>query len=151
MKWWKNAMRAMEKPEENKKLKNWQSKYENAKSKYQDELDHMEDQKKYYLGDRHVKVNPNKSTGYANKVSINVRNIVYELIESQIDSSIPMPKVTPIHEEDSEQANIIESFLKNEMKLLNFNVLNDLQERLTPMLGGDFVLVEWNNQKGYYG
>ena len=150
MKWWKNAMRAIEKPEENKKLKNWQSKYENAKSKYQDELDHMEDQKKYYLGDRHVKVNPNKSTGYANKVSINVRNIVYELIESQIDSSIPMPKVTPIHEEDSEQANIIESFLKNEMKLLNFNVLNDLQERLTPMLGGDFVLVEWNNHKGYH-
>ena len=95
-------------------------------------------------------MNPNKSTGYANKVSINVRNIVYELIESQIDSSIPMPKVTPIHEEDREQANIIESFLKNEMKLLNFNVLNDLQERLTPMLGGDFVLVEWNNQKGYH-
>lgn len=150
MKWWKNAMRAMEKPEENKKLKKWQSKYENAKTKYQDELDNMEIQKKYYLGDRHVKVNPNKSTGYANKVSINVRNIVYELIESQIDSSIPMPKVTPIHEEDREQANIIESFLKNEMKLLNFNVLNDLQERLTPMLGGDFVLVEWNNQKGYH-
>ena len=150
MKWWKNAMRAMEKPEENKKLKKWQSKYENAKTKYQDELDNMEIQKKYYLGDRHVKVNPNKSTGYANKLSINVRNIVYELIESQIDSSIPMPKVTPIHEEDREQANIIESFLKNEMKLLNFNVLNDLQERLTPMLGGDFVLVEWNNQKGYH-
>ena len=150
MKWWKNAMRAKEKPEENKKLKKWQSKYENAKTKYQDELDNMEIQKKYYLGDRHVKVNPNKSTGYANKLSINVRNIVYELIESQIDSSIPMPKVTPIHEEDREQANIIESFLKNEMKLLNFNVLNDLQERLTPMLGGDFVLVEWNNQKGYH-
>ena len=150
MKWWKNAMRAMEKPEENKKLKKWQSKYENAKTKYQDELDNMEIQKKYYLGDRHVKVNPNKSTGYANKVSINVRNIVYELIESQSDPSIPMPKVTPIHEEDREQANIIESFLKNEMKLLNFNVLNDLQERLTPMLGGDFVLVEWNNQKGYH-
>ena len=150
MKWWKNAMRAMEKPEENKKLKKWQSKYENAKTKYQDELDNMEIQKKYYLGDRHVKVNPNKSTGYANKLSINVRNIVYELIESQIDSSIPMPKVTPIHEEDSEQANIIESFLKNEMKLLNFNVLNDLQERLTPMLGGDFILVEWNNKKGYH-
>ena len=33
MKWWKNAMRAMEKPEENKKLKKWQSKYENAKTK----------------------------------------------------------------------------------------------------------------------
>ena len=150
MKWWKKAMRAMEKPEENKKLKKWQGKFENAKSKYQDELDRMEMQKKYYIGDRHVKGNPNKTSGYASKMSINVRNIVYELIESQIDSSIPMPKVTAIHEEDKDKAKIIEDFIKNEMKSLNFNILNDLQERLTPMLGGDFLLVEWNNQKGYH-
>ena len=150
MKWWKKAMRAMEKPEENKKLKKWQGKFENSKSKYQDELDRMEMQKKYYIGDRHVKGNPNKTIGYASKMSINVRNIVYELIESQIDSSIPMPKVTAIHEEDKDKAKIIEDFIKNEMKSLNFNILNDLQERLTPMLGGDFLLVEWNNQKGYH-
>ena len=150
MKWWKKAMRAMEKPEENKKLKKWQGKFENAKTKYQDELDRMEMQKKYYIGDRHVKGNPNKTSGYASKLSINVRNIVYELIESQIDSSIPMPKVTAIHEEDKDKAKIIEDFIKNEMKSLNFNILNDLQERLTPMLGGDFLLVEWNNQKGYH-
>ena len=150
MKWWKKAMRAMEKPEENKKLKKWQGKFENSKSKYQDELDRMEIQKKYYIGDRHVKGNPNKTSGYASKMSINVRNIVYELIESQIDSSIPMPKVTAIHEEDKDKAKIIEDFIKNEMKSLNFNILNDLQERLTPMLGGDFILVEWNNQKGYH-
>ena len=150
MKWWKKAMRAMEKPEENKKLKKWQGKFENAKSKYQDELDRMEIQKKYYIGDRHVKGNPNKTSGYASKMSINVRNIAYELIESQIDSSIPMPKVTAIHEEDKDKAKIIEDFIKNEMKSLNFNILNDLQERLTPMLGGDFLLVEWNNQKGYH-
>ena len=150
MKWWKKAMRAMEKPEENKKLKKWQGKFENSKSKYQDELDRMEMQKKYYIGDRHVKGNPNKTSGYASKMSINVRNIAYELIESQIDPSIPMPKVTAIHEEDKDKAKIIEDFIKNEMKSLNFNILNDLQERLTPMLGGDFLLVEWNNQKGYH-
>ena len=150
MKWWKKAMRAMEKPEENKKLKKWQGKFENSKSKYQDELDRMEIQKKYYIGDRHVKGNPNKTSGYASKMSINVRNIAYELIESQIDPSIPMPKVTAIHEEDKDKAKIIEDFIKNEMKSLNFNILNDLQERLTPMLGGDFILVEWNNQKGYH-
>ena len=97
MRWWKRAKRMVTKPEENKKLKNWQSKYENAKSKYQDELKQMEEQKQYYIGDRYVKGNPNKTNGYAAKQSINVRNIVYELIESQIDSSIPMPKVTPIH------------------------------------------------------
>lgn len=150
MRWWKRAKRMVTKPEDNKKLKNWQSKYENAKSKYQDELKQMEEQKQYYIGDRHVKGNPNKTNGYAAKQSINVRNIVYELIESQIDSSIPMPKVTPIHKEDVRQARIIENYLKNEIKLLHFKVLNDSQERLTPMLGGNFMLIEWDTTKGYH-
>lgn len=150
MKWWKRVKRMVTKPEENKKLKNWQSRYENAKSKYQNELNAMEEQKNYYIGDRHVKGNPNKTSGYATKQSINVRNIVYELIESQIDSSIPMPKVTPIHQDDVEQAKIIENYLKNEMRLLHFKVKNDLQERLTPMLGGTFMQIEWDSTKGYH-
>ena len=53
MKWWKKAMRAMEKTEENKKLKNWQGKFDNSKSKYKNELDRMEIKKKYSIGDRH--------------------------------------------------------------------------------------------------
>ena len=150
MRWWKRAKRMVTKPEENKKLKHWQSRFENAKAKYQEELSQMDEQKRYYIGDRHVKGNPNKTSGYASKQAINVRNIVYELIESQIDSSIPMPKVTPIHKEDVGQARIIENYLKNEMKLLHFKVLNDLQERLTPMLGGNFMLIEWDTTKGYH-
>lgn len=150
MKWWKRAMRAVMKPEENSKLKMWQKKYEDAKQKYGNEISEMDTYEKYYMGDRRVKGNPNKTNSFAGKKSINVRNIVYELIESQIDSSIPMPKVTPIHAEDLEQAQIIESFLKNEIKILKLSNLNDLQERITPMMGGGFMLVEWDNTKGYH-
>lgn len=150
MKWWKKLMNTVKKPEENAKLKKWQRRYDDAKQKYGAELSKMELYEEYYLGDRRVKANPNKTDGYAKKKSINVRNIVYELIESQIDSSVPMPKVTALHPEDKEQARIIESFLKNEVKTLKLSVLNDLQERITPMIGGGFMLVEWDNNKGYH-
>lgn len=150
MKWWKKLMKTITKPEENEKLKKWQRRYEDAKQKYGSELSKMELFEEYYLGDRRVKANPNKNDGYAKKKSINVRNIVYELIESQIDSSVPMPKVTPVHAEDAGQAKIIESFLKNEVKTLKLSVLNDVMERITPMIGGGFMLVEWDNTKGYH-
>ena len=137
-------------PKKSKKLNHWKRKYEEAKSRYSDELAKMREYENLYNGDRAVNINPNNGTGKAKKVSINVRNIVYELIESQVDSSIPMPKVTPIHEEDGELAKIIEIALQNEIRRLHFNVLNDKSERTVPIQGGDFIHVEWDNNKGYH-
>lgn len=143
-------MEKIKRPEENKTLKKWQGKYEEAKSKYSTALEEMETNEKYYEGDRFVRGNPNKTYGKAQKQAINVRNICYELIESQVDTSIPMPKVTAVHEEDSEQAKKIEQFLENEVRILGFKSMNDLQERIVPTQGGDFFLVEWDNTKGYH-
>ena len=137
-------------PKKSKKLNHWKRKYEEAKSRYSDELAKMREYENLYNGDRAVNRNPNEGFGKAKKVSINVRNIVYELIESQVDSSIPMPKVTPIHEEDGELAKIIEIALQNEIRRLHFNVLNDKSERTVPIQGGDFIHVEWDNNKGYH-
>lgn len=137
-------------PKKSKKLNRWKRKYEDAKSRYSNDLAKMREYENLYNGDRAVNINPNNGTGKAKKVSINVRNIVYELIESQVDSSIPMPKVTPIHEEDGELAKIIEIALQNEIRRLHFNVLNDKSERTVPIQGGDFVHVEWDNSKGYH-
>ena len=141
---------AITNPKQNKKLIEWQRKYNDAKTKYGDELALMKEYENLYNGDRSVNVNPNKGFGKASKVSINVRNIVYELIESQVDSSIPMPKVTPIHQEDEELARVIEVALQNEIRLLHFNVLNDKSERTVPIQGGDFFHVEWDNTKGFH-
>ena len=135
-------------PEKNKKLHDWQSKYETAKTKYADELSNMTTYENYYEGDK--KIATLSGTGYAAKGAINVRNIVYELIESQVDVSVPRPKVTAVHEEDAEQAKKIEQFLENETRMLGFSALNDLQERIVPIQGGDFFLVEWDNTKGYH-
>ena len=148
MNWFKKTMEKLIDPEKNKKLLDWQSKYETAKTKYADARSNMSTYENYYEGDK--KISNISGTGYAAKGAINVRNIVYELIESQVDVSVPMPKVTAIHEEDAEQAKKIEQFLENETRLLGFSALNDLQERIVPIQGGDFFLVEWDNTKGYH-
>ena len=149
MKWWKKMAEKIKNPEANKRLMEWQEKYEQAKSKYSASLNQMQSYESYYNGGREVSGNPNKDES-SRKLAINVRNIVYELTESQVDCSIPMPKVTPIHAEDLPQAKVIEEFLKNEIKLLHLVEINDLQERTTPIQGGSFSLVEWDNSKGLH-
>lgn len=136
-------------PKKSQKLENWKRKYESAEMAYSDNLKRMTAYEDLYNGSRNVNGNPNKGNN-ATKVSINVRNITYELIETQVDSSIPMPKVTPIHEEDTELAKIIEQALINEIRLLKFNEINDKQERTVPIQGGDFLHVEWDNTKGFH-
>lgn len=150
MKWWKKMTNNILRPERSKKLMTWQERYETAKTEFEDELAMMKTRTEYYEGDRRVKRNPNKGDGYAEKKSINVRNIAFELTESQVDSAIPSPKVTAVHEEDRQLAENIERFLMSEAKNLHLLVMNDEQERTTPIQGSCFTLVEWDNSKGYH-
>ena len=136
-------------PRETAKLNTWKQRYQKARSAYSDKLDEMTKFDAYYNGTRQVEGNPNTGNP-AKKLANNVRNIVYELVESQIDSSIPMPKVTPIHQEDKELAQMIEHALVNSIKMLKMPVLNDVQERTVPIQGGDFFHVEWDPHKSLH-
>ena len=97
MRFWRKAMEKMINPKERRKLDKWKRRYDEAKLAYSEDLNAMKTCTRMYDGDRAVNGNPNKSKS-PTKVSINVRNITYELIESQVDSSIPMPKVIPLCE-----------------------------------------------------
>ena len=134
---------------EDKKRDKWRGKLENARIAYSSVLKEVQDNQKIYDGTREVSSNPNKNYG-AKDVAINVRNIAYELIESQVDSSIPMPKVTAIHEGDEDLARSIEKALVNKVKMLKLSILNDQMERVVPVQGGDFFLVEWDNNLGFH-
>lgn len=147
MKWWKKMAKNITNPEEMTTLKKWQKRYDDAKQKYEPQLTAMGRKEGYYNGTRIVY---NKDNLETSKKASYVRNVSYELTESQVDSSIPMPKVTPIHEEDKEQAHTIEKYLINQINLLDLKGLNDLQERTTPIQGGSFSLVEWDNTKGLH-
>jgi len=135
-------------PEEKKRDK-WRGKLENARIAYSSTLKEINKNQGIYEGTREVNGNPNTNIA-AKDLAINVRNIAYELIESQVDSSIPMPKVTALHEGDEHLARSIERALVNKMKLLRLSILNDLMERTVPVQGGDFFLVEWDNTMGFH-
>lgn len=145
MKWWEKMKRSVAEPEVNKRLKDWKTKYENAKLKYGPVLEDMRLYDKYYNGD-HAIYRANGEE--ARKKAKSVWNISYELIESQVSSSIPMPKVTPVHEEDMRLARKIEQYLIQEVTKLDLKGTNDLAERTTPIQGSSFMLVEWDANKG---
>ena len=132
----------------NKKLDEWKTKYNKSKDAYADQIDRMRNQDRLYNGDAFTRRSKNKGGGDSSKKSENVRNIIYELLETEVDSSIPMPKVTAKHEEDREQAKIIEKMLENEIRTLRFPEINDVSERTTIVQGGDWYHVEWDSRKG---
>lgn len=150
MKWWNKMTKTITEPKKTKELMKWQQRYETAKTKYGEELSQMKIRNGYYEGTRDTKVNANIGDGFSPKKASNVRNMTYELIESQVDASVPSPKVIPVHEEDKEIATMIEQFLASEMKRLLAEEINDVQERTTYVQGSSFTLVGWDNAKGYH-
>lgn len=76
-----------------------------------------------------------------------VRNLCAELIEAEVDSGIPQPKVTARHKEDEPKAKLIEDMLRGELDRLRFEEMNDIAERTVPIQGGGIWLVEWDSTK----
>lgn len=74
-------------------------------------------------------------------------NFTRELIEAQIDSNLPPPLVTPKKPtpRNRELADVITSMIRNELDRLPFEEMNDLDERVTRVMGGNAFMVEWDN------
>lgn len=134
---------------ESSKLKEWKGRFETAKALYGDTRSTLKELQGYYDGTRTMRSDPNTGAEVS-KVATNVRNIVYELVESEVDTSIPMPKVRAIHPEDEELAQKIEHLLENKVKMCNLTNLNDLMERNVPILGGDYFHVQWDTSAGLH-
>ncbi len=78
-----------------------------------------------------------------------VRNITYELIESQISSIIPTPNVVPknLTYKTEENAKAITDLLKNLRDELPFEKINDEDERNTYVYGTSLYFAQWNFEK----
>ena len=76
-----------------------------------------------------------------------VRNITYEVIESEINADIPVPKVdTSCYSASREQnARGIERLSSALRSRLPFEELNDRDERYTYIYGGSVFYVEWDS------
>ena len=126
----------------------WQERLEKNLSAYAAEQEKMQRREAQYRGER--KLTPltenDRKYGYQKETS-HVWNITAENIESEIDSSIPMPKVTPMRREDEHLARRIENMLRNELDRLPTEELNDESERITYKQGGCLYLPEWDTSK----
>ncbi len=115
--------------------------YERAKIAYSDTLESFRINMEQYQGSRAI--------DGSNVPAVTVRNITYELIEGQIGSDIPQPKVDPAcySERRARCAKSTERLLSSIRDRLPFEVMNDIDERYTYIYGGSVWYVEWDNSE----
>ncbi len=121
------------------KLEHFSSLYENAKNCYSETLSLYERHMKQYRGDAEI--------DGSREPALTVRNITYEIVESQVSSDIPHPKVDAAcySEKKSRNAKAVERLLLSVRDKLPYEELNDIDERYTYVFGGSVWYVEWDN------
>lgn len=126
------------------KLRLWQERLKSNESAYEGEAAKFDEREALYAGTNELRA---LVPGDRKKKAKHVRNICAELVEAQVDSNIPQPKVTARREGDEARAKLIEDMLRNELDRLPFEMLNDMMERTVPIQGGAAFLVEWDNTR----
>ena len=121
------------------RLEFFRSLYENAKNYYSDTADALDRNMRQYQGSNEI--------DGSNECALTVRNITYEMIESQISSDIPHPKVEAecYSERRNRNAKATEQLLLSIRDKLPFEKMNDTDERYTYVFGGSVWYVEWDN------
>lgn len=132
------------KKKDRKKLELWQGRLERNETAYAGQTDRMDSREALYLGDRSLRplVKEDKTT-----TANHIRNLCAELVECQVDSNIPTPKVTAKRPGDEWKAKRIEDMLRSQLDRLPFEELNDRMERTVPIQGGGLFLLEWDNSQ----
>ena len=129
----------------------WQERYKLSESAYAAEKARM-NRREAIVNGSHDILKPDGTP--APSKATHVRNVAFELIETQVDSNIPQPKVTAIREEDEPLAKMAEDLLRNILDRLPMERINDEAERISPTQGGMALLLEWFNQasgRGWLG
>ena len=120
--------------------------YSDAKERLAGIGEELTKHERQYRGDDRIDGSTERATA--------VRNITYEIVESQVSSDIPQPKVTAAEysEERERLAHAIERLCVSVRDQLPFEEMNDLDERFTYVYGGSVWLVEWEeDEKGRGG
>ena len=134
-------MKIRKKEQDNAKLELWKRRLSDAENQYEVCLAKMDERESLYRGDASYK---SMSRDDKKGKTPHVRNIVAEIIEAEVDSTIPPPKVTAMRKEDEHLAKIIEDMLRCETDRLPTEILNDMMERTVPVQGGAAYLLEWD-------
>ena len=74
-----------------------------------------------------------------------LRKVAYEIVESTIDNSIPMPKMQARYKDDLHLVQVTENYLKYEMERILTRFNNDRSERATYIDGTGWYKVWWDS------
>lgn len=132
-------------------LQIWQERFEKAETEYKPERDRMDHRERRLDGEGVILAPDGKA---AKEQATHVRNLCLEIVETQVDSNIPQPKVTAVRQEDEEKAKLIEDMLRNILDRLPMERINDEAERISPTQGGYVLIVDWFNEasgRGWMG
>lgn len=104
--------------------------------------------RKAYLGTLNAL---DRETGKESKrKSISLRKMIYELIESTVDNSIPMPRLSPRRKEDLPLVDVTENYLKFEIDRMLTEQENDRSERATYIDGTSWYKICWDSLDNTY-
>jgi len=119
--------------------------YEAARDAYAPALEEYERNLRQYLGTDEIDGSPERAS--------TVRNITYELIESEISPNVPYPKVEgrTYSEAGAKAARSIERLCAFVREALPFEELNDADERYAYVYGGSVFYAEWDSATGTGG
>lgn len=131
--------------ERKERLRQWQDKLARYEAAFAGELARMDEREAIYRGSDRIE---ELVDGDLVRRTPHVRNIAAELIEAQVDTSIPQPKVTALRKQDEPLAVLIEDMLRNKLDRLPMEVLNDQMERTVPIQGGGLYMLEWDAGRG---
>lgn len=123
------------------KLRMWQERTERADTEFNDERTKMDEREKIYRGKSSIDEIIDDDCVQETTCPW---NIVYELIEAQVDSEIPAPKVTAMRKEEEDLARLIEDLCRNKLDEQPAELANDQLERTVPKQGAGLLHVEWD-------
>jgi hypothetical protein len=128
-------------------LQKWKDKLATARADFN--LSIMDQREYIYLGTRSVDKNVN-SDRMPSKYANTVYNIVFEFIETQVNTQIPQPSVRSMRQPYEEQAHMIEDCISDKLKQMDTEDVTDACERITPVQGYSIMELCWNNDKRHH-
>ena len=124
------------------KLEFFKDLYESAKTALKDTFSLLDRRMRQYRGSTEI--------DGSDEEALTVRNITYEIVESQVSGDIPQPKTdaASYSERRGRNAETIERLCRSLRARLPFEELNDMDERYTYIYGGSVWYVDWDSSEG---
>ena len=149
---WNIANRYQNTPEEQQMVEKVAALYALADG-YKNGLNYANDKnlrkwRKAYLGT--LNAIDRKSGDESQRKSRPLRKMIFELVESTIDNSLPMPHIVPRHKSDLPVVGVTEDYLKFEMDRMLSEQENDRAERATYIDGTSWYKISWDSLDNTY-